>query len=279
MDIILFIGLFIVILLLLVAIAKYGIREKSYEDILKEKGIDASNLNSANDAKKKVKKVKKTPQQQPQSVKKQKNESESESEEELTPVHDPFTNTTIRNRKPVPVVAAAAPQPAKSANIGGGVVKSSSTTSSNSSQAPKTITKPNIVVSQPPKQPKIQITNGDGDHENGEFIVHGVKKPKHQPQQQQQQPSDNEAPVKQQSQAVTKAAVIVEPVKPVLLVNGNHVPVVVVATNGSDHHDNGNIVSKKELERANSALIEKDKLIESSAQTINKLKSDIEKYN
>ena len=103
MEIILFGGLFIAILLLLLGIAKYGIRARSYEDILKEKGIKLNDVNSSNsnDAKKKVKKPKKPSTQQQQSNNSKKStasDSESEEEEEhLTPVPDPFTNK-VRSR-------------------------------------------------------------------------------------------------------------------------------------------------------------------------------------
>ena len=58
MEIILFGGLFIAILLFLLGIAKYGIIARSYEDILKEKGIKLNdvNLSNSNDSKKKIKK-------------------------------------------------------------------------------------------------------------------------------------------------------------------------------------------------------------------------------
>jgi hypothetical protein len=279
MDIILFIGLFIAILLLLVAIAKYGIREKSYEDILKEKGIDASNLNAVNDAKKKVKKPKKTPQQQ-QSVKKQKveNESESESEEELVPVQDPFINSSIRNRKPpVPVVVQQQQPPVKSANnakTNNDAVKSNTTSSVNSSQqpTPKPITKPNVVVASTKPQQKVETPITNGDHDDGGFIVHGAKKSKQQPH------VEIETPVKQQSQPILKAAPVIEaPVvkqqqPAAVLVNGNHQQPTV--SNGEQVN---HIASKKELERVNASLIEKEKLIQSSNQTINKLKADLEK--
>jgi hypothetical protein len=270
MDIILFIGLFIAILLLLVAIAKYGIREKSYEDILKEKGIDASNLNAVNDAKKKVKKPKKTPQQQ-QSVKKQKveNESESESEEELVPVQDPFINSSIRNRKQQPPVKSA-----NNAKTNNDAVKSNTTSSVNSSQqpTPKPITKPNVVVASTKPQQKVETPITNGDHDDGGFIVHGAKKSKQQPH------VEIETPVKQQSQPILKAAPVIEaPVvkqqqPAAVLVNGNHQQPTV--SNGEQVN---HIASKKELERVNASLIEKEKLIQSSNQTINKLKADLEK--
>ena len=276
MDIVLFGGLFIIIVLVLIGIAKYGIREKSYDDILKEKGLDASNITS-NDAKKKVKKPKKTPQQQQQSKKQNKVETETDSEseqeeEKLVPVPDPFTNK-VRSRK-----QAAVQQPiAKSANKTfadeTGVLKSNSSSSVLSSasqqpqvkEIPKAVVKPNQASVIPKQQPKVvPLTNGD--HENGEFIQQG-KKPK-----QHVQHSDTE--VKQNHQ-ILKAAPVIEQqaAKPQpVLVNGHQQ----TAAKSLESEHNDQVVVKKELERASLVLKEKEKLVETLTHSNNKLKTDIE---
>ena len=297
MELIVFIGLFIAILLLLVGIAKYGIREKSYEDILKEKGIDASV--STNDIKKKIKKPKKTASQQ-QSKKSKTDEtvseSESEEEEQLTPVPDPFTNK-VRSRYGVhsqPQASQPQQQQSKSKSIdkNDGAFRTSSSSSTvgknvavspqqQVKEIPKAVVKPNqtkieaITPKQQQQKTQTILTNGDhGSGENGAFIVYGIKKPK-QPQ------SDNEAPVKQIS---LKAAPIV---------NGEHIEKQqaikqqTALVNGHQQsppanakptdYNNEQIAAKKEIERINLTLTEKEKAIEALNQVNTKLKADVEK--
>jgi hypothetical protein len=285
MEILLFGGLFIAILLLLLGIAKYGIRARSYEDILKEKGIKLNdvNLSNSNDAKKKFKKPKKPSTQQQQSNNSKKStasDSESEEEEEhLTPVPDPFTNK-VRSRYGAQPQQSQQPQQAKPKTD---VVVKPATLAVK--EIPKAVVKPNQTKIEnnvenkpsPKQQRQAQVVNSNGDHDEGAFILHGVKKSKQQ--------IDSEASVNKvtavKSQVingdVAKQQQVVQPVKQQVVVQNGHQQAKPTQVNGfDDEHDH--IVYKKEIERFNLALNEKEKMIQSLNLVNNKLKSDMEKF-
>jgi len=128
-----FIALFVTILLVLIGIAYYGMPEKTYDDVLKEKGIKLGESHAAGagaEAKKKSKKEASKNKNQQQKKKPKKTEMSTnedsdesgEEEEEMIAVPDPFTNKVFsrfgtnvgKNYNVAPSVAAVVAPPLSS---------------------------------------------------------------------------------------------------------------------------------------------------------------------
>jgi hypothetical protein len=211
-----FIGVFVTILCLLVGIAYYGIRDRTYEDALREKGIqlDGTEIDKEKRKKKEVSK-KSNGQQKPAQVAVNKPKAKKQGEdlttdtnidteeEQLTTVEQVVKKNKVKNTAPAPQVEQqqkAQPKPSDNTN------RTVSESSTGLKEKPKAAIKPN----QTKKEPVEQVTNGytdEIDNDDG-FQVQGSRKDLKQRQQQQKDvQADNDPKPKRTIEALGKVNV------------------------------------------------------------------------